>query len=680
MQTAALDHGAAIRIRPPFSRYFVPNRMRIVASLLITLSVIAASSADAQTEHPGKAIYDRACAACHNNPEATKAPAIDTLRRMRFQNLNYTLTHGKMRAQGASLSETERLSLLEYLVGRDTASDQWIAGFMCSPERKSVNTKDAAIVAGFGFDHHNHRRLTAQQTGLRTQDMRDLELAWAIAFPQGTNMRSQPAILGTTMFLPVADNSRLFAIDIAGPPCLKWVYQNDVPLRTGAALGVLPKSTSNKTERNVVVFSDLGVNVHMVDAVSGERIWKQNVALYPYSLLTGIPAMHQGRVYVPISAFEINLGADNAHECCKSHGAVTALDATNGKPIWTAHTMPDAKEIRDRGDGQKIWGPSGAPIWNSPAIDAKRGLLYVGTGEATSEPAHANTDAILAIDLKDGSIRWSFQAVANDIFLTGCMMRRSANMNTNSSGAGSNGSVTSSASAQTPRPQQFNCPQETVSRDADFGASMLLATRADGKDVMLGGQKSGTVWALNPDDGKLIWRQDFGRGSPLGGIHWGIAFDGQRVFAPINRPGQAAGNANDAVLKPGIHALDVNDGKVLWSFTAEPDCSGDRKARMRGCDGNLGLSGAPTIIDGAVLQGSLDGFLRAFDAATGELLFKFDTAQKFTTANGVEGTGGSVDNASIVAANGHVFVQSGYGLYGGTPGNVLLAFKPKRKE
>jgi polyvinyl alcohol dehydrogenase (cytochrome) len=648
---------------------------RTITIACALLCWLHAASAQQPAEHPGKAIYDRACAACHNNPEATKAPAVETLRRMRFQNLSYTLTHGKMQAQAASLSDSERISLIEYLVGHDTANDQWIAEFMCPPERKSVNTKDAAIVAGFGFDQHNHRHLTAIQSGLSTNDLRELDLAWAIAFPQATNMRSQPAILGTTMFLPVADNSRLFAIDIAGPPCLKWVYQNDVPLRTGAALGVLPKSATNKSERHVVVFSDLGVNVHMVDAVTGERIWKQNVALYPYSLLTGVPAMHDGRVYVPISAFEINLGADNAHECCKSHGAVTALDGASGKSIWTAHTMPDAKEIRDRGDGQKIWGPSGAPIWNSPAIDAKRGLLYVGTGEATSEPAHANTDAILAIDLKDGSIRWSFQAVANDIFLTGCMMRRPANANTRTNEPGNR-----RAPSQRPQGEQFNCPQETVSRDADFGASMMLITRADGKDLVLGGQKSGTVWALDPDTGKLIWRQDFGRGSPLGGIHWGIAFDGQRVFAPINRPGQPAGNSNDAVLKPGIHALDVSDGSVLWSFITKSDCSGDRKSRMRGCEGSIGLSGAPTVIDGAVLQGSLDGFLRAFGVNTGELLFKYDTARSFTTANGVEGNGGSIDNATIVAANGYVFVQSGYGLFGGTPGNVLLAFKPKASK
>jgi polyvinyl alcohol dehydrogenase (cytochrome) len=189
------------------------------------------------------------------------------------------------------------------------------------------------------------------------------------------------------------------------------------------------------------------------------------------------------------------------------------------------------------------------------------------------------------------------------------------------------------------------------------------------------------VWALNPDDGALVWRQDFGEGSPLGGIHWGIAFDGERVFAPINRPYGFSASPSGAprTQKPGIHGLDAASGKVLWTFAAEPDCSGDRRERVRGCSSNIGLSGAPTVIDGVVVEGALDGYLRAFDARTGAVLFSFDTAQKFEGINGVSGNGGAIDNASIVAANGQLFVASGYGMFGQPPGNVLLAFRAKAK-
>jgi polyvinyl alcohol dehydrogenase (cytochrome) len=604
----------------------------------------AAMESGKSADHPGKAVYERVCAACHNNPEATRSPSLDTLKAMRYQTINYALTQGKMQTQAAGLTQQERAAVVDWLVGREVANDDWIAQAMCPADRASVDLSAPATMTGFGFDRKNHRHLSAAQSGLKTDDFRNLELAWAMGFPKATAMRAQPAIVGNTLFLPIADASRMFAIDIAGPPCVKWVYQNEVPLRTSAAYGELPGS-----HRKVVVFGDLGANIHMVDATNGKRVWMQPVGLYPLSITTGTPVLHGDRVYVPISQYEISLGANDNHECCKTHGAVTALDARTGAKIWTAHTMEEARPIRDRGDGRMIWGPSGAPIWNSPVIDEKRGVLYVGTGEATSEPAASTTDAILAIDLKDGSIRWHFQATQNDIFLTGCARN----------------------------PQALNCPKSTVFRDVDFGASIILGRRSDGSDILLAGQKAGTLWALDPDrKGKVIWRQDFGEGSPLGGIHWGIASDGERVFAPINRPYGLVDKPAGAQ-KPGMHAVKVDSGEVLWTFTAEPDCSGERQTLVKNCGTNIGLSAAPALIDDALVAGSLDGILRVFDAKTGEVLFRFDTARKFDTVNGVDAHGGSIDAASIFAANGYLFVNSGYGMFGQTPGNVLLAFKPK---
>lgn len=606
----------------------------------------AAESPATSIPHPGKAVYDQACAACHNNPEATRAPGLETLNGMRYQTLLYALNQGKMKVQAAALSATQKAAVIDFLTGREPTSDEWLAPMMCPAERRQVKLNAAASVTGFGFDAKNHRRLTAAQAGLRTGELRQLELAWALGFPKSTTMRAQPAVVGSTLFLPVADNQRVFAIDISSQPCVQWVYQHETPLRTSAAFGELPGG------RKVIVFSDVASKVHMVDASTGQLVWIQHVGLYPLSLTTGTPAIHQDRVYVPISQYEISLGGNDNHECCKTHGAVTALDAATGKKLWTAHTMEEAKPIRDRGDGKMIYGPSGAPIWTSPAIDAKRGVLYVGTGEATSEPAAPTTDSILAIDLKDGRIRWTFQATENDIFLTGCFRN----------------------------PHGLNCPRQTVNRDVDFGASVIIAQRADGSDVLLAGQKSGTVWALDPDrGGKLVWRQDFGEGSPLGGIHWGIAYDGTRVFAPINRAYGLEVPAG-GTQKPGLHAVRVDTGVVEWTYQAEPDCSGRRAELVKICATHIGFSGAPTVIDGAVVSGSLDGFLHAFDAKTGELLFKFDTARPFETVNGVTASGGSIDNASIVAANGLLFVNSGYGSFGQMPGNVLLAFKPKAKQ
>jgi polyvinyl alcohol dehydrogenase (cytochrome) len=612
----------------------------------LTVAAFLAAGLCAAQPPPGKAVYDKTCAACHDHPGTTRAPPFEALKGMRYGTLHFALTEGKMQAQASSLTKAARASVIDYLVGRGVVDDRLVANMMCPPPRRDPDLDVTASVASFGFDKHNHRHLTREQAGLATADFRNLELAWALAFPQTTTMRAQAAVVGSTVFLPATDFGQLYAIDVSSDlPCFKWVYKNDIPLRTGVAYGVLPGSG-----RKVLVFGDIAPLVHMIDASTGAEIWHQSVRLTSLSNGTGTPVIDGDRVYVPLSASEINFGADEKHLCCTTHGAVFALDATTGRVIWAAHTMKDARPIRDRGDGQMIWGPSGAPIWNSPSIDAKRGLLYVGTGEATSEPAEPTTDAILAIELATGAIRWHYQATANDIFLTGCMSKRDG----------------------------LNCPRDGVFLDADFGASTIFVPRPGGHDIVLAGQKSSTLWALNPDNGKLLWSRSFGPGSIVGGIHWGIAFDGTRVFAPVSTflgrdgkpgPGQVA----------ALHAVDVATGKEAWSFLPQPDCSGDRPQRVRNCAGGLGLSGAPTVVDGAVLFGSLDGFLRALDAATGELLFQYDTAREFETRNGVPGKGGAIDNASIVAAGGYVFVNSGYGLFPSqTPGNVFLAFRPRQ--
>ena len=578
----------------------------------------------------------------------------ETLRGMRYGTIHFALTSGKMKLQGDQMNAAQKGQLVDYIVGRQLVDESWIERMRCvngRPAGVSGAASAAAVgavtptVAGFGFTFDNNRHLTAQQAGLTGTDINQLELAWALAFPRATTMRAQAAVVGNTLYLPVGDEARLFAVDISGDkPCFKWIYAHDIPLRTGVSYGVL------KDGRAVLAFSDIATYVHLVDAATGKLLWKKQVGFRDLSNTTGTPLVHGDRVYVPISASEINLGGEDKHLCCKTHGAFTALDVRDGRTVWTYHTMPEARPIRDRGDGQQMWGPSGAPIWTSPVLDLKRGLIYVGTGEATSAPAWDTTDSVLAIDMKTGKLRWKFQATKDDIFLTSCMRR----------------------------PEGLNCPHEGRLLDHDFGSSMLLGKLPSGREVLFAGQKSGTLWALDPDaGGKLLWSREFGKGSPIGGIHWGIAFDGQRVFAPIHKfPGP---NGEDANQVPGLHAVDATTGEVRWSYTSVADCSGDRKARVPTCATNIGLSGAPAVIDDVVVEGSVDGGLRAFDAATGAVRWSFDTARPYAGVNGVQGHGGAIDNASIIATNGYLFVNSGYGLMGGQrAGNVFLAFRKPR--
>jgi polyvinyl alcohol dehydrogenase (cytochrome) len=615
--------------------------LQLVSFVLLPLITCAQATIIKTPAGDGQAVYAKYCASCHDKPEEIKSPAYQALREMSARIIAYALTHGKMRVQGEAMTAAEIDAVVEYLAAAKQVDNSWIANHACSADRRAAETRLPAIVNGFGLGPRNHRRMSAAEAGLAKSDMADLELDWAMVFPQTATLRAQPVIIGHTLYQVVPDTGQLFALNIADQPCVHWVYEHIVPLRTS------PHAGSLRDGRTALVFGDVAAHVQALDAATGQLIWRTSVRISSVSNTTGMPVIYQDRVYTPISSGELTMGAAPEYECCTSHGGVVALDLESGAKIWTYHAMEEATPRRKSRVGTQLWGPSGAPIWTTPAIDEKRGVLYVGTGQNTSEPATNTSDAVLAIDLKDGTLRWSFQATENDIFLLGCLFE----------------------------PDGPNCPPDySINKDWDFGASMLIADQPDGSDIILAGQKSGELWALDPDrDGKLLWRADVGPGGPAGGIHWGMAYEGRRVFVAVNKVGIPGEDADE----PGLHAIDAATGKVLWSFINQADCSGDRKQRITTCDRNYGLSAATLLVDGAVIQGGNDGYIRIFDGDTGELLFSYDTAREYQGVNGVTGHGGSIDNTTIVAAHGKLYVQSGYG-QGGAPGNVLLAFSPRR--
>jgi polyvinyl alcohol dehydrogenase (cytochrome) len=601
--------------------------------------------------HPGEAVYKARCASCHDIPEVSKAPGKETLARMTSGLITNAMITGKMIPQAVGLSSAEISYVSDYLSKAAEADDSWLAASQCPVGRRTPKLDAAPTVATFGFDARNTRLLTAAQTGLKPADFSKLELAWAFPFPNAVTMRSQAAVVGATLFLPVGESkNRLFAIDIsdAAKPCVQWTFEGDRTLRTSAGYGV------RKDGRKVVMVGDIGGYVHMVDAMTGKELWEAKVGLFEASISTGTPVLVGDKVIAPSSQYEIMVAAQNSHECCKIHGGVVALDAMTGQRVWEGRTMEMAKPLRDRGDGKMLWGPAGAPVWNSPSIDLKRRQLYVGTGEANSAPAHPNTNAIIAFDLDTGKIKWSHQATKDDVYNVGC--------------------------GPNPRPDQLNCPKgsETVFRDVDFGASTILATAPGGRDLVLAGQKSGTVWAMDPDTGKVVWRRDIGTGGAMGGVHWGIAADDTHVYAPISNAGQPIpGQDVPKDLKPGLYAVNLKDGTIDWKFEVHGDCAEEAKAFVPRCKVLFGLSGAPTVIGDHIITGGLDGRLFVLERKTGKLVWTYNTARAFDGINGVKGNGAAIDNASIIAVNGLLIMNSGYGLFGQGAGNVMLAFRPK---
>lgn len=514
----------------------------------------------------------------------------------------------------------------------------WIAATMCSADNRTVELDQPVSFTYTDANGNNLRHLDAAQAGLTTANLSNLELAWAVAFPETSSMRAAPVIIGQTVFYNATDSGRVFALDI-DTGCAKWVYEAGTRLRSSMAYAVIDG-------QGTLVFGDPRGMVHAVNAENGETIWvASGQATDNQAMITGTPVIHDGKVIVPLSGSGVTAGGNPRYECCENHGAVTALDVRSGEKLWEYHTMPTADYngmVSSTGVRQR--GPSGAPIWSTPTIDAARGLVYVTTGENTSHPTTVTSDAVIALDLETGEQKWVFQALENDMWNFACSGRE----------AGPNCIIL----------------DDTNSVDFDFGGPAMLVDAGD-RDLLIVGQKSGDLWALDPDTGSVVWNQRVGEGTALGGNHWGVATDSERAFMTINDPGGMGRNS-----RPGLYTYFVGTGEPSWFYEVQPDCGDHRSERLRNCEARSGFSATPLSVDGAVITAGLDGRLFVFNADSGEVLFQYDTTVDFETVNGVEGYGGSIDSHSIAAGSGMVFVGSGYGSFSQVAGNVLLAFKP----
>ena len=406
---------------------------------------------------------------------------------------------------------------------------------------------------------------------------------------------------------------------------------------------MISRVRTNGGQRDAAFFGDQGGTAYALDAATGALMWKTKVEDFPGSRVTGSPVVHNGRLYVPVASGEETAGAAADYQCCRSRGSLVALDAATGKQVWKTYMIPEEPiPTRKSTAGTQLWGPSGASIWNSPTIDVRRNTLYVGTGNNFSDPPTRTSDAIVALDLGSGKIRWSRQMTASDAWTVGCRL-----------------------------PDKTNCA-EANGPDFDFSSSPILVTMANGRRVLVAGQKSGMVHGLDPDaEGKVIWSVKVGEGGTMGGVQWGSAADRSNAYVALSDIGRITlpnTLATDADPKRGggMFALRVDTGERVW-YTPPPGC-GDRPR----C--SPAQSAAVSAIPGVVFSGSVDGHLRAYATATGAIVWDFDTAGPYQSVNGVAARGGSLNGPGPAIAGGMLFTNSGYVNAGGMPGNVLLAF------
>jgi len=579
----------------------------------------------------GEAVYQKRCASCHDSGRDT-APPRSAIAQLSVSRILRALDFGVMINVAYVLNREEREAVAKYL-GVDRPDAPIPAQAYCADRNVNIGASPNPLWNGWGPDVTNTRYTTT--SGITLDQVGKLKLKWAYAFEGDVTAFGAPTVLGSTLFVGSAGGA-VQALS-ADSGCVRWVYQASGPVRS--AMVAVPNGKTH-----VLVFTDLTGWAYGVEAESGRLLWKKKPEEHESTRLTGSAAFQDGVVFIPAASWEETRAGNPDYPCCTFRGSVTALRAKDGTEVWKTYTVREKPKQLEKGPGAiGTWGPSGAGVWGTPTLDSKRGLLYIATGDNFSTPATDMSDAILALEVKTGRIVWSKQVTPGDIF----------------SGACSGG----------------KCPGP----DHDFGSSVIIEKLPGGREILLAGQKSGVVYALDPDHkGEILWQTRVGKGGTNGGVQWGMASDGQKVYAAVSdlarktAPGTViqVGLPPDPAAGGGLTALRISSGEKVWYAAPQPcgstpNCSPAQPAAL-------------TAIPGVVFSGSDDGHLRAYATEDGRVLWDFNTVQNYKTANGVPGRGGSLDGAGPVIVGGMLFVNSGYARNGAIAGNVLLAFTPEQ--
>jgi len=598
----------------------------VVLGLLPTTSQSEPQDPTKTTDLTSEQIYQAKCAMCHDKPTGRIPPRAQIVKRSN-EDIIQSLTTGSMKQWAEGFSAAQISALASYLTGKQAGSiaQPGTNQNMCKEPAGPISLKEP-LWNGWGRDLDNTHY--QPKPGIKPEDVPRLKVKWAWTHP-GPMATGQPTIIGDRLFV-TTEAGQLFSLN-AQTGCTYWNVNTGAGLRSAVSVGPLPAGSKAKF---AIYFGDQKSNVTALDAETGELLWKTKVEDHLMSRITGSPVLYRDRLYVPVSSVEEVTGRDAKYPCCKFRGSLVSLDAYTGKLLWKSFTVQEEpKPFKINSAGTQMYGPAGGAIWSAPTLDLKRKVIYVATGNSYTDVPTGHSDAIIAFDMETGKLKWVNQVTPKDNFLVGCR-----------------------------QPGVGNCPED-AGPDYDFGSSPVIRSLPGGKQIILAGQKSGVIYALDPDhQGKILWQQRLGAGGALGGIEWGFAVDEKNVYVPM-------ADVSGPARKPGITALNFATGATLWNVPAPPiNCSwGTTRC-------NNSQSAAASVIPGVVFSGSVDGHLRAYSTANGVIVWDVDTAPQIATVNGGPTKGGALDGGGPTIANGILYTNSGYGKIVGQPGNLLLAF------
>lgn len=507
-----------------------------------------------------------------------------------------------------------------------------------------------------GGQNQNNTRSADKEKKITAQNAGSLEIKWA--FTTGGDVSATPTVDQDAVYFPDWGGN-LYKLNAATGAA---VWSHPISFYTGVTgdfARASPAIAGNKliigtqARRSVPATLD-GAHLLAINKTTGQLIWKTKVDDFIGAVITQSAVVYGNRVFVGVSSNEEALATDPNYPCCSFRGSFLCLDLNTGRIIWKTYMTPEGK------------GFSGVAVWGStPVIDAKRNSVFISTGnnytvpqqvldcaaaggtpeqvrncvDAVDGSAENYFDAVLALDLQTGAVKWVRRVIPFDAWTVACLF---------------------------PGPNP-NCP-ENAGPDYDFGQGPALFTVGSGKskrELLGAGQKSGIYWAFNPDNGEVVWSTQVGPGGTLGGLEWGSAVEGNRIFTAVANNSfvshlMTTGPGAGTTVQGGFWAaLNAETGSRIWEIAGNnPPATGSFPPGARAIN-----TGAVSVANGVVFAGALDaiGTMYAFDASTGQKLWSFES-------------GGSVNSGPAIV-NGNVYWGSGYANIAGTPNNKLYAFQ-----
>ncbi|MDE3108905.1 MAG: PQQ-binding-like beta-propeller repeat protein, partial [Acidobacteriota bacterium] len=342
----------------------------------------------------GIALFQQHCMGCHGNANVPRAPQPSVIRQMTPERIYEALSTGLMKVQGASLTEDQRKMLATFLSGRPLGSLQE-GSAESMPNRCDSNPPMTAPGSGpewngWGADVANTRFQPAQDAGLSPEQVPNLKVKWAFGYPEGLSAYGQPTVASGRIFVGT-DTGYIYSLN-AETGCVYWSYQAEGYVRNAISVRAVKGLGDTKY---AAYFGDGHAYAYALDAQTGKPLWKTKVEENFISRVTGAVTVYDGVDYVPVSSSEEFSASSLDYPCCTMRGSVVALDANTGKMIWKAYMVDEPKPPRKNSAGVQLYSPSGGDIWSAPTIDTKRHVVYVGTGDAQSNPVPLTTDAIV---------------------------------------------------------------------------------------------------------------------------------------------------------------------------------------------------------------------------------------------------------------------------------------------